>query len=223
MKIIGHRGARGLAPENTVVALGKAIEHGVDEVEFDVRVTKDGYVILHHDEDLCDPNGNHINIGRSNLAELRAHKPDLAILEEAILVINHRASMLIEIKPGIDIKPVVAVIENALETGWKTDEITFCSFSIELLKKLKRLLPDIKIMVIERWSGVRATHNARRLNTRLISINQHVLWWGFIKVMKSGGYNLYTYTLNNPAKAQRWAKYGLAGVITDYPDLFNHK
>jgi len=38
--------------------------------------------------------------------------------------------------------------------------------------------------------------------------------------MKHAGYELYAYTINNPAKARRWAKHGLAGVVTDYPDRF---
>lgn len=220
MKIIGHRGARGLAPENTIAAIEKAIEHGVDGVEFDVRVTKDGYAILHHDEDLTDPNGNQLNISQSDLLELRTHKPDLALLDEAIKAIDHHAQLLIEVKPGVDIKPIVAIIDNCLKTGWKTDEITCCSFSFKILKQLKQALPELKVMVTERWSGVRATHRARLLATKLISINHHALWWGFIESMKLGGYELYTYTLNDPVKARKWSRYGLAGVITDYPDLF---
>ena len=49
MKIVGHRGARHLAPENTISAIKKALDLAVDEIEIDVRVTKDGHVILHHD------------------------------------------------------------------------------------------------------------------------------------------------------------------------------
>lgn len=220
MKIIGHRGAHGLAPENTIISLEKAIKHHVDEIEFDVRVTKDGYAILHHDEDLVDPNGNHLKISETKLSELVAHKPDLALLEEAIKAINRRAGLLIEVKPGVNVKPIVTVIEKFLQSGWKTDEITFCSFNYEILEKLKKSFPEVSFMIVERWSGVRATHYARKLGTKLISINHHVLWWGFIKSMNSAGYELYTYTLNDTAKARKWAKYGLAGVITDYPDQF---
>lgn len=220
MKIIGHRGAHGLAPENTIVSIEKAIEHGVDMIEFDVRVTKDGYAVLHHDGHLTDPNGNQLNISQSNLSELITHKPDLALLNEAIKAINHRAQMLIEVKPDVVIEPIVTVIDKCLKTGWKSDEITCCSFSFKILKQLRQALPDLKIMVTERWSGVRATHHARVLNTKSISMNHHVLWWGFIKSMNNAGYELYTYTLNDTSKARKWAKYGLAGVITDYPDQF---
>ena len=64
MKIVGHRGARGLSPENTIASLEKAIEHGVDMVEVDVRVTKDGVAVLHHDPVVTDPDGAEIIIAQ---------------------------------------------------------------------------------------------------------------------------------------------------------------
>jgi glycerophosphoryl diester phosphodiesterase len=51
-------------------------------------------------------------------------------------------------------------------------------------------------------------------------MNQRWLWWGFIRGFKHSDKQLYAYTLNDPKKAKRWAKWGLAGVITDYPDRF---
>jgi glycerophosphoryl diester phosphodiesterase len=46
------------------------------------------------------------------------------------------------------------------------------------------------------------------------------LWWGFIWMISRSGWQLYGYAINDPAKARRWARWGLAGVITDYPDKF---
>ena len=217
MKIIGHRGARGLAPENTLASLEKAIEHHVDMIEFDVRVTKDNRAILHHDQNLIDPSGNHLSIESHALTELQTHKPDLTLFEDAIKFVDHKVGLMVELKPRVDIKPIVSIIEKS---DLSLDEIIICSYSFKILEQIKKLLPDVKIMIIERWSGVRATSRARKLGTRLISMNQRWLWWGFIRSMKNSGYKLYTYTLNNPAKAKRWSKYGLAGVITDYPDQF---
>lgn len=216
MKIIGHRGAKGLAPENTLASLKKAIEHHVDMVEFDVRVTSDNQAVLHHNPEVIDPSGNHLKISNQTLAELKQHKSDLALLDEAIKFIDNRAGILIEIKSGVEIKPIVSIIEN---TNLKLNEIIVCSFNVSILRQIKVALPDVKIMIIEPWSGVRASHRARKLGTNLISMNQRWLWWGFIKSMSST-YKLYTYTLNDVQKARRWAKHGLAGVITDYPDLF---
>jgi len=217
MKIIGHRGARGLAPENTIASIEKAIEHGVDEIEFDIRLTGDNLVILNHDKYLTDQSGSRLLISDHRYGELKAHKQDLTLLQDAVKTVGHRAKLIIEIKPGVKIEPIVEVINELLGAGWKTNEMTFCSFSFDTLSGIHKLLPEINVRINERWSGVRATSRARKLNTKLISMNQRWLWWGFIKY---GGYDLYAYTLNEPAKAIRWSKHGLAGVITDYPDLF---
>jgi glycerophosphoryl diester phosphodiesterase len=75
-------------------------------------------------------------------------------------------------------------------------------------------------MVSEKWSGVRATHRARRVGTKYILMNQKWLWWGFIRNVSRRGWKLGTYTLDDPVKARRWAKHGLWAVFTDYPDQF---
>lgn len=220
MKIIGHRGARGLAPENTIASLRKGLEHHVDELEFDLRVTKDGVVILHHDIKLTDPNGNKHLIAECTYEELHARKKDLVTLEEALKTIGHQVPLYIEVKPGEPIKPIVTIIKSYLEKGWKTDYFVLGSKSQKTLLELHNALPGIPKIVIEPWSGVRAHYRARQLGTKQISMNQRWLWWGFIRGFKNNGWQLYAYTLNDPKKAARWAKYGLYGVVTDYPDRF---
>jgi len=220
MKIIGHRGARGLAPENTVVSLQKALQHGVDEVEFDVRVTKDNIAVLHHDPALSDQAGNHLLIKDHPYIELKQHKPDLATLDEAFIAIGCKIPMLIELKPNEPTEPVVAIIKTQLAKKCKPSHILLGSFSQQTLMELHEALPEIQKVVIERWSGIRAVRRAKAVGTKRINMSNKWLWWGFIRSMKRGGWELYPYTLNTTGKADRWAKYGIVGVITDFPDRF---
>ncbi len=220
MKIVGHRGARGLAPENTIASLQKALEHHVDELEFDVRVTKDEVVILHHDRNLADASGSKLRVSSHTYRELKAHKPDLATLEEVLKVIGHPVPLYIEVKPHEPIKPIVKILKSSLANGWEAQHFLLASSSQKTLLELQAALPEIPKVVIEFWSGVRATRRARQLGTKRLSMDQHWLWWGFIRGFKNSDWQLYAYTLNNPKKARRWARYGLAGVITDYPDRF---
>ncbi len=217
MKIIGHRGARGLAPENTLASLLKALEHHVDMVEFDLRVTKDGIPILHHDPEITDPNGDKHVIAECNYAELKQHKKDLATLEEALTVVG-KTPIYVEVKTGVPVGPVIQSMKKAYKVF--PADLWLGSFSLEILLELQKELPDVSKVVLEKWSGVRATRRARRLNTKLICMNQRWLWWGFIRPMSRGDWELYAYTVNNKRKARRWASYGLAGIVTDYPDRF---
>lgn len=220
MKIIGHRGAKGLAPENTLVSFHKALEHAVDEIELDVRVSSDGVAVVQHNPQLHDPAGNHLAVADHTYQELVAHKPDLVTFEVAMRAINKAVPVLIEVKPHVATKPVVAVIKTLLADGWTTQDMLVGSFSQPILRDIKAALPLLPLVVIERWSGVRATFRARELGTKRLNMQQRWLWSGFIRSMAKSGYQLAPYTLNDPAKTRRWAKYGIYAVITDFPDRF---
>jgi glycerophosphoryl diester phosphodiesterase len=214
MKIIGHRGARGLAPENTIASFEKALSHHIDEVEVDLRVTNDNVVVLHHNRYLKDRSGKRVKISSSTFDELRQHKTDLATLEE-LLKIRGKTPLYLEAKPRINTKPVINVLIKQ-----NVSEVSIGSKNQKTLKQFHSALPKIPCIVIHPWSGVIATHRARRVGAKRISMNQLWLWGGFIKAMTRSGYKLSAYTLNNPKKAHRWEKHGLYGVVTDYPDLF---
>jgi glycerophosphoryl diester phosphodiesterase len=220
MNVIGHRGAKGLAPENTIASLKKALEHSVDGIEFDVRVTKDGVPILAHNIFLTDQSGNRRRIKSATYKELLQHKKDLASLDEAFEAIGRQHRLYIEVKFGTPVRPIIRVIKYQLKSGWPAGQIMLGSKSQKVLRELHAKLPDIPKIVIEPWSGLRATWRARELKTDLLSMNQLFLWSGFIRMISQRGYKLYTYTLNNPAKAKRWHKSGLTAVVTDYPDRF---
>lgn len=222
MLLIGHRGARGLSPENTLASIDKAIEHGVDMVEIDVRVTKDGVAILHHDPMLVDPNGTELSIATTRYAELLRHKQDLAALDHTIRHVAHRCAIMIEIKPGVHTKPIITVIEDRLRRGWRLEEFSVASYDPSVLARIKTAFPDIELVVIERWSGVRASFRARRLGTKRVSMNQRWLWSGYLRAVARGGYRITPYTMNDPRKVKRWQSY-LYGVITDRPDYFEKK
>ncbi|HEX7633261.1 MAG TPA: glycerophosphodiester phosphodiesterase [Candidatus Saccharimonadales bacterium] len=220
MIIIGHRGARGLAPENTIEALKLGLKHDVDELEFDLRLTKDGVVILHHDPYITDPSGERLTIKDHGYDELLAHKADLATFEQVLQTIGHPVPLYVEVKPGEPTKPIIKIIKSYLQHGWQPKYFLLGSFSQKTLLELHAALPDIEKIVIEKWSGVRAHYRAKQVGTKRLAMNQRWLWWGFIRAVARSGYKLTAYTVNNPRQAARWTKYGLYGIVTDYPDRF---
>src|SRR5215216_4769010 len=98
MKIIGHRGAKGLAPENTEASIRAALANNVHEVEIDVRVTKDNIVILNHDN-FIRVESRKYTIRKLTYKQLRSLKPDLITLEEAFAIVAEAAPLLVEVKP----------------------------------------------------------------------------------------------------------------------------
>ncbi len=221
MKIVGHRGARGLAPENTIASLKKGLEHQADQIEFDVRVTKDNVVILHHDSKLVDLSGQKHRLSDYTYKELLEHKPDLITLNQALDCIRAKATVYIEVKPRQPVVPIKLVLQPYMGGMYSFKNLLLGSKSQATLLELHQAFPAVPKIVIEPWSGVRAIRRAKQVNTTFISMNQRWLWWGFIRSVSRRGWKLYAYTLNDPAKARRWDKYGLYGIVTDYPDLFD--
>ncbi len=223
MKIIGHRGAKGLAPENTLASFTKALHHGVDEIECDARVTNDGVAILEHDALMHDAAGQHYVVADHSYAQLTAINSELTTLSDAIALVNKSVVLQIEVKPKEPIEPIIACLKDYLGKGWSPTDFLVSSKDFGLLQAFHAELPLVPTGIIESWSSVRATSRARKLGTKRISMNHKVLWRGFIAPMNRGGYQLCAYTLDDVKKARRWAKYGLYASITDYPDLYEPK
>lgn len=218
MIIVGHRGAKGLMPENTIASFEKALEHHVDEIEFDLRTTKDNVVVLHHDPFITDGDGQTHFIDKLSYAELIVHKPDLTKFTEAVDYIGKKTPLYVEIKAEANLKTITKIIDQYLKSGWSMHHFKIASFEQPILEEMHRLYPDMEMIVNEIWSGVRAQRRAKRLNTDRISMEQKWLWSGFIKMM-SRKYRLGAFALNDPKKAKRWAKLGLYAAITDFPNL----
>jgi glycerophosphoryl diester phosphodiesterase len=219
MQIVGHRGAAGLAPENTLAAFMKGLKYGVNELECDLRVTKDNIVVISHDASLHDPDGNNVSIKDHSYEELVAHQADLMTFEELLKSIGGKPRLYLEVKPNEPTKPIIDILSIHLGKV-PPESVKLASFDQEVLESLHQAFPGLATVVIESWSSFKARHRAKELNTKYLAMNQKYLWFGFIKAMSHRGYKLYAYTLNDPTKANKWAKYGLYAVVTDYPDKF---
>jgi glycerophosphoryl diester phosphodiesterase len=220
MLIIGHRGAKGLAPENTMASLQAGIDAGASTVEIDVRVTKDNVPVLYHDTFIKTTEGKALLIAKNDFLLLQQAKRDLITLEAALQFIDRRVDTIIELKPHEPTTPVIAAIEPRIMKHWLESDIILASKDFKTLLALHKAFPQIPVAVIEPWSGIRARMRAKKLNTKRIIMNQKWLWRGYISATEQAGYKLTAYTLNDPVKGLKWSKAGLYGAITDYPDRF---
>jgi glycerophosphoryl diester phosphodiesterase len=223
MKIIGHRGAKGLAPENTLASFKKAIEHNVAEIETDAHITADGIVVLTHDPVMHLPDGSKHKIIEKTYAELLELKPDLTTLEQAVAFVDRKVPFMIEVKPGVDVVPILNYIKDMRSRGWAISDLTMASEDFSILQTAHDTLPDLELSLVEEWSGVRASFRARKLGITRLSMNYRVLWSGFVKPMIRRGYVISAYTVNKPKTAARLRKYGVQAIFTDQPDLFESK
>lgn len=219
MKIVGHRGARGLAPENTLASLQAALDQNVDEIEVDVRITKDAVPILFHDRTLLRTEGEPLMVAHHTYQELLEHKEDLCTLAEAIAYVARKVPLVIEVKPCVETGPIIAVLQELLKNDYEPSDFLIASYSQRTLRRFEAALPDIEKVINARFLSIWAIYRARRIGARRLTMNQHFIWFGFVRYV-SRSYELVAYTLNDPAKAERWERYGLTGVVTDFPDMY---
>src|SRR6266567_8773144 len=141
-KIIGHRGARGLAPENTIKSIEAALAYHVDGVEIDVRVTADDIVVLSHDLFIGSDDAK-MSIRDHRYAALKKRKPDIATLTEALTATRGRCALLVEIKADEPVEPIVDILREELTSNKKAD-LAVLSFSQPILKQVHAALPEMR-------------------------------------------------------------------------------
>jgi len=144
IEVTGHRGAAGLEPENTLRSIQKAIELGVDRVEIDVRVTKDGYLVVIHDETVDRTTNGHGRVKDLTYNEIRrldAGKGErIPTLEEALRLTKGKVTLQIELKAKEATEPTVHLIErNNAER-----DVVITSFMHELLRRVHQLNPSLR-------------------------------------------------------------------------------
>jgi len=219
MIIIGHRGAAGLSPENTIAAIKAGLAAGADAIEVDIRIAADGTPVLSHDEYILNKDGQKILIRDCDYPALRSHKPDLATLTQAVQTIKRTKPLLIEIKRGEPVDVLVAFLQAYLQGEYRVSNFAVLSFDQSALRAVHKALPDLPLVVNDSWSGVRARLRADELGTKRINMNARWLWGGFIRGVHHGGYQLAAYTVDEPSRIRSWSPY-LYGIITNHPERF---
>lgn len=239
--ITGHRGAAGLAPENTLVSVQKALELGVDRVEVDVQQTKDGVVICLHDRTLDRTTDMHGRVRDADWSLLQTAKANVGfdkqfpeagipMLEEVIKEVNGRCELVIEIKdgnsyyPGIEDK-VAALI--AKYDAWKWAPVH--SFNDEVLFHLHEKHPKVrlqKLFVIKvPWLPVMldfGLHLGKLEDYPFVeafSVHHSFVSQDVIDRAHRMGKQVHVWTVNDPDAARELLSIGIDGVISDRPDL----
>lgn len=169
MKIIGHRGAAGLAPENSLEAIKAGIKAGVDAIEFDIRCTADGELVLSHDATTMRTHG----VDR-RVKDMHSHEVSKIRSPEGIIVptldqavrLSGNTYLFIEGKSDAWAQPLSEYI-----TKHSLKRCSVISFNHSELSKFKKLSPKIKTYVLEHRNPFDAINAARTYNFDGIDFN----------------------------------------------------
>lgn len=204
--IIAHRGANREAPENTIPAFQRALEIGVQGIELDVHVTRDGIPIVHHDPRL--PEGS--IIADLDWSELK-RRSDAPQLSEVLEFIDGRCHVYAEIKAEHALEPAVGLLKA------RTDWCSVHSFNHPAVLMARALDPGLRtgILLVSRLvDPAHAFHSARATD-----VWQHAdqLDRGIIADTHSQGARVIAWTVNDVARARALRDIGVDGICTDDP------
>jgi glycerophosphoryl diester phosphodiesterase len=240
--IIAHRGASAYAPENTLPAFEKAIEMGATVIETDVQQTSDGVVVIMHDLSVNrTTNGKGLikNLTADYFKKLNCHverSRDTTIhpptLEEAIIKINGRCKLLIELKKGSDYYPniekhIVDLIKKYNAQSWIS---TIHSFDKKALLNVAKLDSNINLQKLIVFNMPLVSFNFDKhfakddfRNWQGVNVYYRFCSKRVIRKIHKLGKTVYVWTVNNPSKARKLAKRGVDGIITNKPDILQLK
>lgn len=221
MYIVGHRGAAGLAPENTLLAIKAAIAAGVDAVEFDVRTTSDGELVVCHDASLERTYGINKKVKeltKDNIAEIKSQRGDPLPTLHDVLTITPTTPVIIECKGSKWAKP----LEKLLSSQQRKD-MTVISFNHQELHEFKTLMPEIPCLILEQRNPFDAINAARIYGFDGIDIsfwilNPFVHWLARRHKLKVVVYNVNKSWL----AAVLGVLYPQTRVTTDYPNKMQY-
>jgi glycerophosphoryl diester phosphodiesterase len=233
-QIFAHRGARRVAPENTLPAFAAALEMGADGIELDVHLTADGQLVVIHDfsvDKTTDGRGLVAQMTAAELARLDAGShfsaafagTPIPTLAAVLDLVGDRCRINIEIK-SMDIyardasDAVAAMIRERNLYG----QVIVSSFNPITLIKLRHLDEAIALgMLYDRempaflrrvWAGPPLTPQAQHPRHDLVDA-------AYMEWARAGGSHVNTWTVNEPDDARRLAALGVDTLITDAPDV----
>lgn len=193
-KVIGHRGAKGLALENTIAGFNLAQQLGVDAIEFDVRRTRDGQFVVCHDDRLRRVSNSNASIKRLTYSELH----------EIALKNGEHVPLLRDALGSIENTPVVVEIKIRNHTEAICDivsefprlTVSFASFKRDVVADCVRLRPDVPTFLLSGFDALDTVRTARRLGAAGVGLRFWLMNPITYFIAKAYGLKLYVYTVN---------------------------
>ncbi|MGD0159123.1 MAG: glycerophosphodiester phosphodiesterase family protein [Candidatus Bathyarchaeia archaeon] len=217
---VGHRGARAYEPENTLRSFKKALELGVNAVELDVRVTKDGEVVVIHDAEVeRTTNGKGLvnELTLKEIKQLNTEKDEkIPTLEEALDFLDKKLKVLIELKEtGLEAKVLNTVQKKGLEKN-----VIIVSFLEETLRKVRELNEKVETGLIN-VKNKNQVKSATELKANYLLPFYRFTHTADVQKAHQNGLKVIVWTINKPEEVADYTKKGVDGITSDTPDILS--
>jgi len=234
-EIVAHRGYSSLAPENTLAAISEAIAVGAQGCEFDVRASREGTVVLLHDDTVDRTTDGRGKVKELTLAQLKTldagawkhsrYKGErVPTLDEALRLLRPSPC-----RPVVEIKTVGisgAVVES-IRAAKLVDRAVVIAFNQDVVREVRVLEPRLKCAwlhgeepkgSVQQQADWLATE-AAKCRTDLLDLNYKILSPELVKALAERNVKVWTWTVNEQALMAALTAWGVQSITTDRPDL----
>lgn len=235
MIIAAHRGSSGSAPENTLAAFRAAVKAGADMIELDVRLTADRHLVVFHDCRLGRTAEGSGPVWTKTLAEMRTldagswfgHRfrgQKVPTLHEVFRTVPHRVAINIEVKTDGDPRrnaDLEEILLAAIRSELEERRILVSSFNHALLRRLHGRAPELRLgalLMPVRDVARRSSALARRLGVTAFVCSRSRLRKRFVRSAHRNHLTVLVYGVNTARHLARARRYGVDGIITDFPE-----
>ncbi|MBS4195677.1 glycerophosphodiester phosphodiesterase [Lederbergia citri] len=236
-KIYGHRGCMGIYPENTMLGFKKAIEQGVDGLELDVHMTKDGEIVVIHDVNLdrtTDGTGYIRNLSLAEIKEVSAgikfshflhynesvwNLERVPTLQEVLeLLAPYDIELNIELKTYlINYEGIEEKVLNVVKQYGKNRNVIYSSFHLPTLLRIKKIDPSAKIAMLLDHQITHPNDYMETFNLEALHVSKRITIMAnhYLKDLKG---NIRVWTVNDPLEINELFDIGVNTIISDFPE-----
>lgn len=236
MKIFAHRGASGDYPENTMLAFKKALTLPIDGIELDVHKSKDGKLVVIHDEDIqrtFKGKGLVKDYTLDELKEFKCRKFEfinnklctVPTLSEVLELIKDTNIVLnIEAKTDLIHYDLEKDILDLVKAYNMSDRVLISSFNHKCINIFKSIDSTYKYGALYEYKKdfkpeKNVVEHAKKMNVYSINICKELVTKEMVDLAHKNNLNVYVYTVNSPAHMRKLIEFGVDAVFTDYPEL----
>ncbi|MCJ8011326.1 glycerophosphodiester phosphodiesterase [Paenibacillus sp. KQZ6P-2] len=226
-----HRGSSKICPENTMAAFRKALEQGATGIETDVQLTKDGQLVLIHDETLERITSGTGWVKDHTLKELKnldaGGKFDSAFQDERIPLLDELLELVkdtetivnIELKNGVILyEGLEQKVIDRVRAFNMSERVVISSFNHYSLVLCKKLAPEIRTGILYMEGLYEPWEYAKTIKADALHAYHYAVLPEFVQGAKTSGMVYHPFTVNDVKEMQRLLQAGVNGIITDYPD-----
>lgn len=223
---VAHRGASGYEPENTLKSFKKALSLGADMLELDVRVSKDGFIVVIHDKKV-----DRITNGQGKVNTLTLHElqqldagsgQTISTLDEVLDLVQGKAKINIDLKEDKAVPLTLQLIEKYVTKKlFSYDDFLISAFKPSILRSIKKQNKYVGVcfnfitlqpffLILSKLMGMKYIKPQKRLITP-----------EFVHIAHTLGFLVLAWTINSKEDVEKMRSCHVDGIITDYPDILH--